>query len=168
MTYESTPRRRATAVFALATAGLLLVGGCSKPAPTSSAPKSRYPFPTVYAGVSRLSPEQNRVRIDATFPGEVPVPAGKVLVGEALSTSSWDYQLEIPASSREVVAWYAAAYPGEGWELVQDESATDGGARRLEFRKTGAESAVLVEPVSDDLARATVTVGYEEPLPPTQ
>jgi hypothetical protein len=68
----------------------------------------------VYAGVSRLSPEQNRIRIDATFPPDVPVPAGKVIVGEALGTSAWDYQMDVSASVRDVVAWYAATYPEAG------------------------------------------------------
>ena len=116
--------------------------------------------------IARMTADEKRSAIATSFPIEVPVPQGRVLRGEAQGADVWDYQLEIQASTADVVSWYTTWYPKAEWQLIKDEAVGEG--RRLIFTKGGYAADVTVSSAGPDVAEVTAIVGMGNPILNTQ
>ena len=163
-------RAREAAGAALAIACLLVplwCAGCAPPAlerreiSSSSPPASAQP-PATSVAVEPMPFDERRSTLPASFPLEVPVPAGAVHRAEAQGDSAWGYQIEVAAPVSDVAQWYRSAYTGASWVLDEGDVSDSGGT--MEFSKgSGAQSKVWLE-ATDDGTLATVSLGIGEPV----
>ncbi len=126
------------------------------------------------APIAAMTPEAKRTAIAASFPIEVPVPAGEFARAQAQGTDAWDYTLKVKASPRAVLDWYRQAYASRGWELVGRSTFGASGEGRpgtaLTFLKGDSQSQVAVENAADPAGATTVRVilGVGAPVLQTQ
>lgn len=116
--------------------------------------------------VETMEPAQKRAEIDATFPIEVPVAAGRVVRGKAQGSDAWDYELLVDSTPRVIADWYRQAYLARGW-MVSEERPLENGALELTFAKGQAQSRVTVSP-EGEYGRVTVILGVGSPVLQTQ
>jgi len=129
----------------LAAAGLL--GGCAGGAPE---PPAESPSP---APLSLMPAADKIAGIAPSFPPQVPVPAGKIVSGQAQGDSAWDYAIVVGGGSESVREWYRQAYTRADWTVVAETGDS------LSFEKNAAQSRAVFADEGSGTTRVVVTVG---------